>query len=126
MKTAHELVMQAKASIREVAPDEAAQWVARGALLLDVREPDEYRTARVKGAVNVPRGMLEFRIADVLEGKPSDAPLCVYCKTGGRAALAAQTLQVMGYTQIISIAGGIDGLANSPLPIERESLPDFE
>ena len=126
MKTAHELVMQAKASIREVAPDEAAQWVARGALLLDVREPDEYRTARVKGAVNVPRGMLEFRIADVLAGKSSDTPLCVYCKTGGRAALAVQTLQVMGYTQIISIAGGIDGLANSPLPIERESLPDFE
>jgi rhodanese-related sulfurtransferase len=90
------------------------------ALVLDVREPEEYTAGCLPGAVNIPRGVLEFRI----DGHPSfqgrkDAEILVYCQTGGRSALATETLQKLGYEKPVSLAGGFKTWQDSGLPIEK-------
>lgn len=125
MKTAHDLVLAARAGITELSPADAQAWqTAHGALTLDVREPDEFAAGHLPGAVNVPRGMLEFRIADIQPD--GTAPLLVYCKTSGRAALSCQSLAGMGYTRLRSVAGGFDLWAAEGLPVEAPALPSFE
>ena len=124
MKTAHDLVLAARAGITELTPSQAQAWQAAcGALLIDVREPDEFAAGHVPGAVNVPRGMLEFRIADLQPD--GNAPVLVYCKTSGRAALAAVALQEMGYLNVKSIAGGFDAWAAAGKPVVKPEVPTF-
>ncbi|MEN9705880.1 MAG: hypothetical protein RLZZ393_1759 [Pseudomonadota bacterium] len=111
---ASDLVARARQSIREVHPAELRDHLP-GAAVIDVREPQEYATGHLPGAVNIPRGMLEFEIStnpDV--GGVTDPALAdrsrhivLYCLGGGRAALAAAALQELGYTHVESIAGGI-------------------
>lgn len=109
LKTAHEMVMEAKKSIRECPVNEApAAVTASNTLLIDVREPDEYRQGHIAGAINIPRGMLEFRISNEPGLQELDRPIVIYCKTSGRAALSAVALQQMGFTRVISLAGGFD------------------
>jgi len=72
----------------------------KDALLLDVREPDEFAAGHVPGAINIPRGVLEFRIWKVMgyPGKVNlDRTIYVQCLTGGRASLAARTLETLGF-----------------------------
>lgn len=103
--TAQMLVQAAKQEIREVDLENAGDLLQpANALILDVREPEEYQRGAIPGAINIPRGLLEFRIGS-LPQDPSTATL-VYCQSGGRAALAAQTLQRMGYINVVSLAGG--------------------
>ena len=104
--TAMDLVAAAKQNIREVSPDQAETMLGKGPVL-DVREPGEYAAGCLPGAVNIPRGVLEFKI----DGHPTfqgarDAEFLVYCLTGGRSALAVETLHKLGYTQAVSLAGG--------------------
>jgi len=81
-------------------------------LLIDVREPAEYANGHVPQAVNIPRGTLEFEIAGVpvlkyaRDENPLDYPVYLYCHSGGRSALAAQSLQLLGYSNLWSIDGG--------------------
>ena len=125
MKTAHDLVLAARAGITELTPSQAQAWqTACGALLIDVREPDEFAAGHVPGAVNVPRGMLEFRIADLQPD--GNAPVLVYCKTSGRAALSCQSLASLGYTQLRSVAGGFDQWLAEGFLVEHAVLPSFE
>lgn len=115
--TPQEMVADAKSKIKELDPADAAHSIKTGALVIDVREPGEYEAGQLAGAVNIPRGVLEFKIAEhpVLSNK--DALIMVYCKTGGRAALATLCLQQLGYSQVHSIRGGIEGWASSGQPI---------
>ena len=76
--------------------------------LVDVREPPEWKDGTIDGAVCVPRGVLEWKAESEDELKDKSAALVVYCKTGGRSALAAQTLQELGYTNVKSLAGGFE------------------
>ena len=94
------------------------------AVAVDVREPDEFAAGHVPGAVNVPRGMLEFRIADLQPD--GNAPVLVYCKTSGRAALSCQSLASLGYTQLRSVAGGFDQWLAEGFLVEHAVLPSFE
>ncbi len=95
MKTAHDLVLAARAQIEELSPQDAQRWqAATAARVLDVREPDEFAAGHLPGAVNVPRGMLEFRIGELQPD--GDAAILLYCKTSGRAALATQSLHSLG------------------------------
>ena len=89
-----------------------------------MREPDEYAAGRVPGAHNVPRGFLEVR-AD-LDHPKRDAwladrhrPLVLYCGGGNRSALAAQTLQEMGFARVVSMAEGWSGWLRRGYPVER-------
>lgn len=117
MKTAADLVAEAKERVREVAPAAVQAMRARGETftLLDVREPNETAMARVPGSVAIPRGMLEHTVEARV---PRDAPVVVYCAAGGRSALAADTLQRMGYTNVASMRGGIGAWADAGGEIE--------
>ncbi len=118
--TAMELVAEAKSRISEIEPA-AAMAALPTALLLDVREAAEFETGRLPGAINIPRGVLEFKIGEHPHLSQRDCAILVYCKTSGRAALAAQNLQRMGYTNVRSIHGGIDAWRQLGLPLEQET-----
>lgn len=126
MKTAHDLVTEARQRIREVPLDAAEHAIRDADVLLDVREPEEYRAGHIPGALNVPRGLLEFKLDGTPELARRECRCVLYCKTGGRAALAALTLQAMGYPQVCSLAGGFDAWAAAGKPQARPELPDFE
>ncbi|MHB1582568.1 MAG: molybdopterin-synthase adenylyltransferase MoeB [Acidimicrobiales bacterium] len=113
MPTPRELLTQAKAAIREVDADEAQTRLGE-AVFLDVREPDEYEQGAIPGAVHLPRGHLEFQV----EGKLPDkkAPVVVYCAGGTRSAFAAKTLGDLGYSDVVSMAGGFNGWKDAGKP----------
>lgn len=102
-KTASDLVAEAKAAIETCTVDAAAARIKAGALLLDVREPAEYEAGAISGAQNLPRGLLEAKIAEVCADPTRE--IVIHCASGGRAALAAQTLGVMGYENVVSVDG---------------------
>jgi rhodanese-related sulfurtransferase len=118
--SALDLVAEAKSKITEI-DLAAAQTAMPHALLLDVREPAEFDAGRLPGAINIPRGVLEFRIGDHPQMSHRDSDILIYCKTSGRAALAALNLQRMGYINVRSIQGGFDAWAQANLPVEREA-----
>ncbi len=105
MPSFRELLAAAKASIREVDTAQADELrAAPGAVVLDVREPDEYEQGAIPGAVHIPRGTLESSVESRIPDKAT--PLTVYCAGGTRSAFAAATHAELGYTDGVSIAGG--------------------
>ena len=110
-------VADAKQRIREVSAADVQAMQARGepVTFVDVREPAEWAAGHLPGATHVPRGRLE---SDAGASVPRDAPVVVYCAAGGRSALAADTLQQMGYTNVTSLAGGITAWADAGGEIE--------
>ncbi len=105
-KTFRDLVNESKARIKETNPDEVRQWLKeeRKIILLDVRESVDFAKDHIEGAVSVPRGILELEIDEVVPDQ--DAVVVTYCGGGSRSALAADTLQEMGYENVLSMAGG--------------------
>ncbi|WP_374264717.1 rhodanese-like domain-containing protein [Zoogloea sp.] len=126
MKTAHDLVQAAKARITEIAVADAEQAIRDADVLLDVREADEYASGHIPGAIHASRGMLEFRMSSAPELAARDLDIVLYCKTSGRAALAACALHDMGYLKVRSIAGGIDAWAAAGKPVVKPALPAFD
>jgi rhodanese-related sulfurtransferase len=124
--TAADLVAEARARIREVAPAALGSEAAK-VVLIDVREPAEYETGHLATAINIPRGVLEFQVdahpavANVTEPALAhrQRPVVVYCRTGGRAALAADSLQRIGFSDVRSIAGGIEAWIAAGLPVTQ-------
>jgi len=107
MPNYRELLKAAKSRIREVTTAEADEArTAPGAVVLDVREPDEYEQGAIPGSVHIPRGNLESNIESRVTDK--DAPLLVVCAGGNRSAFAAETLSQLGYTDVVSVAGGFN------------------
>jgi rhodanese-related sulfurtransferase len=105
MKSGTDLYNEAKARIREVSPREVKAMQDRGDrfTLLDVRDQNEVNLGRVPGAVHISRGTLEGKVEAAI---PRDANVVIYCAGGNRSALAAVTMQEMGYTNVASMAGG--------------------
>lgn len=126
MKSAHDLVTDAKTRIREVAVQDADAAIRDADVLIDVREADEFAAGHIPGAVHIPRGMLEFKLSNAPELSARDLKLVLYCKTSGRAALAACSLQEMGYMNVQSISGGFDAWSEAGKPVVRPSLPSFD
>jgi molybdopterin/thiamine biosynthesis adenylyltransferase/rhodanese-related sulfurtransferase len=107
MPNFRELLNAAKAQIREVDTAEADELRKQpGAVVLDVREPEEYEQGAIPGALHIVRGQLESNI----EGKVPDhaTPLIVHCASGIRSAFAAKTLGELGYTNVVHVAGGFN------------------
>ncbi|MGH8944916.1 MAG: molybdopterin-synthase adenylyltransferase MoeB [Acidimicrobiia bacterium] len=100
-----ELVARAKESITELTPTQVRDRLS-DLTVIDVREADEHREGAVPGARSLPRGILERDIGTVVPDRESD--LVLYCETGNRSALAAASLEEMGYTRVTSMAGGFD------------------
>jgi len=119
--TAQQLVAEAKSQIREIDSGEAAALLKEGALCLDVRETGEHQSERLHGSINIPRGVLEFLISEHPELSNKERTVVVYCKTGGRSALAALNLQRLGYKGVISMAGGIEAWRTQGLPLHTDS-----
>lgn len=124
MTVAH-MVALAKAHIENLSPEEVAAELRAGtASLIDIREEDERRsTGALSSATHAPRGLLEY-FADPTSSlhrsmfKP-DARLILMCSTGGRSALAAETLQRMGYRRVAHLDGGLKAWLERGLPVER-------
>ena len=122
--TASDLVAKARAKIREVAPG-AFHAAVTDAVVIDVREPSEFETGHIPGAINIPRGVLEFQVdahpavANVSDPALShkERPIVVVCRTGGRAALSAVNLQRLGFGDVRSIAGGVLAWGEAGLPL---------
>ena len=125
MKTAHDLVTAAKGRIQEISVDAAEQAIREAQVLIDVREADEYAAGHLPGAVHISRGMLEFKLSSNPELSARDLAIVLYCKTSGRAALAACALHDMGYLNVKSISGGFDAWAAAGKPVVKPSLPSF-
>lgn len=126
MKSAHDIVTQAKTQIQEIGIDQAEAAVREADLLIDVREYDEFASGHLPGAVHMSRGMLEFKMSANPELAARDLKIILYCKTSGRAALAALQLKEMGYQNVRSIVGGIDAWVAAGKPVVKPVLPTFE
>lgn len=126
MKTAHDLVAAAKTRMQEVALDQAEQAIRNADVLVDVREADEYAAGHLTGALHISRGMLEFKFSANPALQSRDLKIVLYCKTSGRAALAAMALQDMGYLHVQSIAGGFDAWLAAGKPVAKPEAPSFE
>ncbi len=112
MPTFRDLLAQTKSEIREVDTEEAERILGErpDAVVLDVREADEYEQGALASAVHIPRGFLESQIENRIPDH--DAPLVVYCAGGTRSAFAARTLGDLGYSDVVSMAGGFNKWKN--------------
>ena len=113
------LVQDALQRITEVTREELAERQRRGECwqLIDVREDHEWQAGHLPGAQHLGKGILE---RDVEKRFPDPAtPLVLYCGGGYRSALAADVLQKMGYTRVLSLAGGYRGWCEAGLPVEK-------
>ncbi len=103
------LVDEAKSQIKEISADELKhmQQAKEDFILVDVREPDEFAKGAIRGAVPMPRGILDVHIEEITTDK--DRTMVLYCGGGSRSALAALNLQRMGFRNVLSLAGGYRG-----------------
>jgi len=109
-----DLVAAAKQQITEIDVAKAKQLLAEGHIVLvDTREESQYAAGHIDGALLLPRGVLEFKIGATPELADKGKSVLIYCRTGGRSALAAQTLQQLGYTHVLSMAGGFEAWKNA-------------
>lgn len=123
-RSASDLVTAAKAKVENLDVDAVDAELSSGdAVLVDLREAEELSAnGRIPGAVHVPRGMLEFRVdpSSTYHQEPFDRSkrIILHCASGGRSALAAATLQEMGYTDVAHLDGGITAWKAAGKPLE--------
>lgn len=120
MKTLKEMLAEARQVVPEEGPAELQKRLASPdpPILVDVRDPDEYRDGHIEGATNVSRGFLEFRIGSVVPDPTRTVVL--YCQTGLRSILAGKVLKELGYPNVINLQGGYQKWVQSGLPVVRE------
>jgi rhodanese-related sulfurtransferase len=116
--TKDELLNEARQSLTIIDAVTTEQLIKDGATVLDVREPAEFDMGHLPGAVNIPRGLLEFMVGNNPSLKDFNQSMVVYCKNGGRSTLASDTLQKMGFSQINMLAGGFDNWTGTVHKIE--------
>ena len=108
-----DLLAQTREQITEIEPV-AAEDLLTNATFLDVRELDEFEQGTIPGALFIPRGQLETQIENRISDH--DQQIVVYCAGGARSAFAAQTLETLGYTNVVSLAGGFGRWKNEDRP----------
>src|SRR5206468_461498 len=106
MKTLKDMLTEARQVVPEEGPAEVARRLAAGekVVVIDVRDPDEFRDGHLEAATNISRGFLEFRVGTAVSD-PS-TPIVLYCQTGLRSMLAAKALKDLGYATVINLQGG--------------------
>lgn len=106
-----QMMAEANAAVPKITPAEASEMIAKGnTLVLDVRDaPEVEKSGKVEGAVNVSRGMLEFRADPESpyhdKNFAKDKTIIVYCASGGRSALSGKVLKDMGYSKVYNVGG---------------------
>jgi rhodanese-related sulfurtransferase len=124
-----DFVKAAKSCIQEVSPAQLQQMMGErdDLLVVDVRESSEHEQGHVKGALLIPRGILEAaadptypkHVPELSSGRKR--PIVLYCATGGRSAMAAAVLQMMGYDEVYSLDGGFTAWEQAGLAVQREA-----
>jgi rhodanese-related sulfurtransferase len=117
MKRFTDLVADSLTRVKEIMPWDLADKVSAGSdlILLDVREPEEFKALRIPGSINVPRGLLEsscdwdyeYTVPALAAGRNRE--IVVICRVGNRSALAADVMQQMGFTHVVSLKTGVRG-----------------
>ena len=117
-KEFEKLVGEIRPKIKEIPVAEALERVANGAMLIDVREENEWDAEHAAGAEHIGRGVIE---RDIVRKHPAKTEeLILYCGGGYRSALAADNLQKMGYTNVYSMIGGWTAWKEAGAPVEEE------
>lgn len=115
MNRFQKLVAEAKKNIAEISAAEAQAQAERGeAMLIDVREDEDWRNDHAKGAKHLTRGMVELEIEEQVPDLKT--PIICYCGGGSRSALVAESLQKMGYENVRSLEGGFRAWKEAGLP----------
>jgi adenylyltransferase/sulfurtransferase len=115
--TSDRLFALVRQQVKEIDVHQLKQRIDQAeAVAVDIREFDEYAQGTIRGSHYIPRGMLEFRIENLAPQR--DTPIALYCAGGVRSALAARSLQEMGYTNVVSVAGGFNGWKNAGYAFE--------
>ena len=106
IKTKQEIGSEAKAKAPHISSQQLSGYLSgkEDFFLLDIRTEAEYEAGHIQGAQWLPRGKLEYYIQDLI--KSPDSRIVLYCRSGGRSALATLTLQEMGYTNVVDLDGG--------------------
>lgn len=121
-----DMLAAANAVVPKITADEARKLISQGnALVIDVRDaPEIQASGKIKGAIHIPRGMLEFRAdADTPYHEPAltkDRPIILYCASGGRSALAGKVLTDFGYKNVHNLGAFKDWVENGG-EVERPS-----
>ncbi|KDM93454.1 rhodanese-like domain-containing protein [Photobacterium galatheae] len=121
------LAEHAKENIREISCHELAVLMNKDMILIDVREQHETDSGLLPGAVHMSRGVLEMQldqhpaVAHHLDplAVMAQQPVYLYCRSGARSALAAESLRRMGFSQVYSLAGGIQAWQEAGFPVVR-------
>jgi len=129
MKRYDDLVADALSRVKEIQPWDLRALLAAGRepILLDVREPAEFALLHIPGAINVPRGVLEqsceweYDETEPILAAGREQEIVVICRSGKRSALAADVMQQMGFSHVVSLRLGIRGWNDAELPLENGS-----
>src|SRR5579885_3245180 len=123
-KTSKSLLDEARASIKQIGAEEARDLMNKGAVIVDVRESDEWRQGHIPQAIFIPRGFLELRVEEKVPDHK--APVILQCASGTRSLLAARTLRELGYENVYNLTGGFNAWKDRGLPwvADRQFTPD--
>lgn len=114
------LAADARTRTWEISPDEVPSALAQpNAILIDVREAEEWREDHAKGALHLSRGIIEFKIQD--HAPDLNTPIVLCCGRGRRSALVADNLQKIGYNNVLIVAGGFEAWKDAGLPVVSAS-----
>jgi len=121
MKTLKDMLAEARQVIPEQGPAEVEGRLRspEPPVMIDVRDPDEYRDGHIEEATNISRGFLEFRVAAAAADPAT--PVVLYCQTGLRSMLAAKALHDLGYRNVVNLQGGYQKWAQSGLPVVKDA-----
>ena len=125
MKTYNDLINECLENVEELFPWDLEIELQTGSnpIILDIREPEEFNTMRIKDSINVPRGILEQScewdyeetIPELVEAR--DKPIILICRSGNRSVLAAYTMQLLGYENVKSLKTGLKGWTEYEQPL---------
>ena len=113
------VVEEARPRVKEITIEEARERLSKKAILVDVREDDEWKAGHAAEAIHLGKGVLERDIESTIPDR--DAELIMYCGGGYRSVLTADVAQRMGYKNVFSLIGGYKGLLAANWPMKEES-----
>ena len=123
-RTYADLLREAREQIRELTPSEVDALPDGGAIVVDVREDSEWEQGHLPGAIHISKSYVEQRIEAAAPDR--DAQVILYCAGGVRSLFAAQTLEQLGYTDVVSMSGGFQGWKSAGLPWEAPVILNAE
>jgi adenylyltransferase/sulfurtransferase len=122
--TWQQLIEKVKSEIEEMPPEQLHSMMLseNNPVIIDVREQDEFTKGHLPAAIFIPRGFLELRIEATVPSR--DQIICLYCGGGNRSALAARSLNEMGYTNVYSLEGGYFRWLREERPVHSPKEPE--